>query len=389
MKERVRRLSLRSVVRIRAVGGRYEKFLSDCLDRGIPLSQIEPIDEGVQLTVPAGSYRRLHRLARRNRTRLRVEQRNGIWFQIRFLRGRWGLIVGAAAFAALLCALQNLIWTVEYTGISLAAQETAAEILYEAGLCSGAWVTPELLEKGEQALLQWQEVSWAALNFQQGRLMVEAAPALDTLSVESNEPVDLIAAADGVILSVNAQEGFVCKTAGQTVAKGDVLIAAHQPDRNQTVRTAHPKGEVIARVEQTFTCEQPLRYQVDAPSGILESRYTLQSFWGFWTPVEKEFPETGEQKVYHRPVSVAGFSLPATLTETLWIDHSAQWMDLDADSARQFARYACMKALYTQYPGAQIRTSTEKESWSDQLLSYSVTVCFDADIARAADVEEP
>lgn len=389
MKERVRRLSLRSVVRIHAAGGRYEKFLSDCLDRGIPLSQIEPIDEGVQLTAPASSYRRLHRLARRNRTRLRVEQRNGIWFQIRFLRGRWGLIVGAAAFAILLCTLQNLIWTVEYTGISLAAQETAAEILYEAGLCSGAWITPELLEKGEQALLQWQEVSWAALNFQQGRLMVEAAPALDTLSVESNEPVDLIAAADGVILSVNAQEGFVCKTAGQTVAKGDVLIAAHQPDRNQTVRTAHPKGEVIARVEQTFTCEQPLRYQVDAPSGALESQYTLQSFWGSWTPVEKGFPETGEQKVYHRPVSVAGFSLPATLTETLWIDHSAQWMDLDADSARQFARYACMKALYTQYPGAQIRTRTEKESWSDQLLSYSVTVCFDADIARAADVEEP
>ena len=104
---------------------------------------------------------------------------------------------------------------------------------------------------------------------------------------------------------------------------------------------------------------------------------------------EKDFPETGEQKVYHRPVSVAGFALPATLTETLWIDHSAQWMELDADSAREFARYACMNALYTQYPGAQIRTSTEKETWSDQLLSYSVTVCFDANIARAADVEEP
>ena len=44
MKERVRRLSLRSVVRIRAVGGRYEKFLSDCLYLGIPLSKIEPID---------------------------------------------------------------------------------------------------------------------------------------------------------------------------------------------------------------------------------------------------------------------------------------------------------------------------------------------------------
>ena len=389
MKAGTRRLPLRSVVRIRAVGGRYEKFLSDCLDRGIPLSQVEPIEEGVQLTVTARSYRRLHRLARRNRTRLRIEQRSGVWFRLRLLRGRWGLAVGAAAFAALLWALQNLIWTVEYSGISLAAQQTAAEILYDAGLCSGVWVTPELLEKGEQALLQWKEVSWAALNFHQGRLMVEAAPALDTLFVESNDPVDLIAAADGVILSVNAQEGFVCKTEGQTVAKGDVLIAAHQPDRNQTVRTAHPKGEVIARVEQTFTCEQPLRYQVDAPSGDLKSQYTLQSFGGAWTPFEKDFPETGEQKVYHRPVSVAGFALPATLTETLWIDHSAQWMELDADSARKFARYACMNALYTQYPGAQIRTSTEKETWSDQLLSYSVTVCFDANIARAADVEEP
>ena len=380
---------LRSTIRFCAVGGRYEKLLSDCMEQGIPLSEVEPIEEGVRITAPASAYRRIHRLARHSRTRLRIEQRRGVWFHVRRFRGRWGIAVGTMVFAALLWAMQNLVWTVEYTGIGLSEQQTAANLLYQAGIFPGAWVTADLLEKGEQALLGWEKLGWAALNFSQGRLTVEAAPALDSLAVEGNEPVDLIAAADGIILSVNAQEGFVCKTAGQTVAKGDVLIAAQQPDRNQTVRTAHPKGEVIARVEQIFTCTQPLRYQVDAPTGRLKSQYALQSFWGSWTINPTEFPETGEQKIYHRPFSVAGFSLPATVTETVWVEHGAEWMELDHQAALQFARYACLSALYEQYPHAQIRTSTETEEWSDQLLSYSVSICFDANIARAADVEEP
>ena len=389
MKTKVHNPVFCSVVRLQAIGGRYEKFLSDCLAKGIPLSQIEPIEEGVRLTAPAQSYRQLHRLARRARTRLRVEQRAGMWFQVRRFRSRWGIAAGIAVFAILLWAMQNLVWTVEYTGIGLAAQQTAAEILDQAGIRTGVWVTPDLLEKGEQALLRWRELGWAALNFSQGRLTVEAAPTLDTLTVESNDPVDLVAAADGVILSVNAQEGFVCKTVGQTVAKGDVLIAAQQPDRNQTIRTAHPKGQVIARVEQTFTCEQPLRYQVDAPTGKLESQYTLQTVFGSWTLNPADFPGTGEQKVYHRPLTIAGFSLPATITETVWVEHGAQWMKLDEQTALEFARYACLSALYEQYPQARIRTSTEKETWNDQLLSYAVTICFEADIARAANVEEP
>lgn len=377
------------VVRFSATGGRYARFLSDCLAAGLPLSGVEPAGEGVRAWAQARAYKRLRPLARRHRTRLRVLERRGLWFRLRPLFRRWSLAAGAAVFFALLWGMQQLVWAIDCPGLDAARSQTARALLAEAGLWPGARVTSELLEQGEQALLGWEELAWASLHFERGRLTVEAAPALEPLSVEGNDPVDLVAAADGVILSVNAQEGFVRKTAGQTVARGEVLIAATQPDRNETVRIAHPKGQVIARVTRTFTCEQPLRSQALAPTGNLESAYTLQTFWGSLPLGGQELPAGGQRQVYHRQLTLAGFVLPATLEETLWVELGPVEQVLSREAARQFARLACMQALYGEFPDAAVHTSAEEEAWEGETLRYSLTVCFDADIARSADVEEP
>ena len=385
----MKRLFVSATVRFSVQGGRYERFLSDCLAAGIPLNGVEPCGEGVRAWAPARAYKRLRPLARRHRTRLRVLERRGLWFRLRPLRRRWGLAVGTMVFCLLLWGMQQLVWAIDCQGLDPARQQTARALLAEAGLWPGALVTRELLERGEQALLDWDELAWASLSFSQGRLRVEAAPALDTLSVEGNDPVDLVAAADGVILSVNAQEGFVCKTAGQTVARGEVLIAARQADRNEVLRTAHPHGQVIARVTRTFTCEQPLMYQVEAPTGNLKSAYTLQTFWGSLSLGGQELPSGGEIRTYHRQLSLLGFPLPATLRETVWVERGMVEQALSRETARQFARLACLRALYEAFPDAELRTSTEEENWEGNVLRYSLTLCFDADIARPADVEEP
>ena len=385
----MKRLFFSATVRFSAQGGRYARFLSDCLAAGIPLTGVEPCGEGVRAWAPARAYKRLRPLARRHRTRLRVLERRGLWFRLRPLRRRWGLAVGAAVFCLLLWGMQQLIWAIDCQGLDPARQQTARALLTEAGLWPGARVTRELLEQGEQALLDWDDLAWASLSFSQGRLRVEAAPALDTLPVEGNDPVDLVAAADGVILSVNAQEGFVCKTAGQTVARGEVLIAARQADRNEVLRTAHPRGQVIARVTRTFTCEQPLVCRSEAPTGDMESTYALQTFWGVLLLSDQELPAGGEIRTYHRQLSLLGLLLPVTLRETVWVERGVVEQTLSRETARQFARLACMRALYEAFPDAELRTSTEEESWEGEVLRYSLTLCFDADIARPADVEEP
>lgn len=385
----MKRLFFSATVRFSAQGGRYARFLSDCLAAGVPLTRVEPCGEGVRAWAPARAYKRLRPLARRHRTRLRVLERRGLWFRLRPLRRRWGLAVGVAVFCLLLWGMQQLIWAIDCQGLDPARQQTARALLAEAGLWPGARVTRELLEQGEQALLDWDELAWASLSFSQGRLRVEAAPALDTLPVEGNDPVDLVAAADGVILSVNAQEGFVCKTAGQTVARGEVLIAARQADRNEILRTAHPNGQVIARVTRTFTCEQPLVCRSEAPTGDMESTYALQTFWGVLPLSDQELPAGGEIRTYHRQLSLLGLLLPVTLRETVWVERGVVEQTLSRETARQFARLACMRALYEAFPDAELRTSTEEESWEGEVLRYSLTLCFDADIARPADVEEP
>ena len=57
-----------------------------------------------------------------------------------------------------------------------------------------------------------------------------------------------MAAADGILLEVNVQEGFAVKSVGQTVAAGDVLVSAYKPDPYEQPVESHAKGLVVAAV---------------------------------------------------------------------------------------------------------------------------------------------
>ena len=58
---------------------------------------------------------------------------------------------------------------------------------------------------------------------------------------------DLVAACDGVIVSVNAQSGEAAVEAGDTVRKGDVLIRGEERAGAEETRGISARGEVVAR----------------------------------------------------------------------------------------------------------------------------------------------
>ena len=99
-------------VRFVALGGRYERFVSRCAQAGIPLARLRPMPGGVCGVMPARYYKRAAAQARPCRTRLRVKRRQGLWFRLRNYQGRWGLLLGPLAFAAVFVLMQQMVWSI-------------------------------------------------------------------------------------------------------------------------------------------------------------------------------------------------------------------------------------------------------------------------------------
>lgn len=365
-----------------AFGGRSEKLITLCGRQGVPLYNIRPTADGFTARLPARRYREVSRLARRCGTRLRVRERRGVFFRLRAYRGRWGLVLAPLVFAAAVHLLGQSVWSIRYDGLDAAARSRVEQVLYSMDICEGAVLTQEKLRLAEKQLMDGDEAfGWVSLNFEKGRLVVEASPALQKPAIESNDPVDLVAAADGILLEVNVQEGFAVKSVGQTVAAGDVLVSAYKPDPYEQPVESHAKGLVVAAVKKTYQCVQPSTYEVQALTGRVASSCRLRLF-GHTFELGAQLPESEDVRTVHRPLTVLGFALPATIEERYVPQREARQFHLTPDGARQYARFACLAQLYAEFPDAEIIAESRQESWDGGTLTYTMTVDFKADIAR-------
>ena len=365
-----------------AFDGQSEKLITLCNRQGIPLYAVRPTADGFTAHLPARRYREASRLARRCGTRLRVRERRGVFFRLRAYRGRWGLVLAPLVFAAAVHLLGQSVWSIRYDGLDAAARNQVEQMLYSMDICEGAVLTQEKLRLAEKQLMDGDEAfGWVSLNFEKGRLVVEASPALQKPAIESNDPVDLVAAADGILLEVNVQEGFAVKSVGQTVAAGDVLVSAYKPDPYEQPVESHAKGLVVAAVKKTYQCVQPSTYEVQALTGRVVSSCRLRLF-GYTLELGAQLPEGGEVRTVHRPLTVLGFALPATIEERYVPQREARQFHLTPDGARQYARFACLAQLYAEFPDAEIIAESRQESWDGGTLTYIMTVDFKADIAR-------
>lgn len=371
-------------VRFCAQGGRYEKLISLCGQQGVPLEHIRSAPGGFTALLPARFYRQTARLARRCRTRLRVQKKQGLYFRCKRYRGRWGLVAGPLVFLVAINLFGQAVWSIRWEGLSAVQQRQVETELYSKDIYEGAFLTQEKIRTTEKQLLsQSSELGWIALNFEKGRLVVEVAAAREKPQIEPNDAVDLVAAADGVILETNVQEGFLQKKVGQTVAAGEVLISSVLPDRNLIPIESHAKGSVIAAVEKTYQCTQPFHYDAQTLTGEVRTQKSLRL--GPW-----QLPLGGAQleeavpvKVRHEQLSVLGFALPVTIEERIQASSELRQFTLEEQAAREYARYACLQQLYSEFPGAQLVTESQNEDWQAEALIYTLTAYFKADITRA------
>ena len=372
--------SLWAGVRFTARNGSPEALLTDAAGQGLHLYGIFSLPGGFYGHCAAWQYRRLAALARHRRVRLRMEKRMGLYFLLRPLLRRKGLWVGLVAWGLVLLWLQGLVWAVDYGSLTTGQRTRAGAVLRSCGLQPGAIVSEELLRSGEYALLESGEFSWASLNFEKGRLAVEAAPARARPEIAAGTLHGLRARCNGTVLRINLISGTMLVAPGQTVEAGQGLIGTARSERDGTLIFAPAAGTVVAQLEWEINQSVPLAETLPQLTGENATNYQL-FFAGHSVALSPSAPEgDGLYRARHLQLEVFGLPLPCAVEETTYYGQQQETMYRTEAQALTLARLQGLRALHDAFPDADILARREECTVQEDTLHYNAMYTVAADI---------
>lgn len=374
--------SLWAGVRFTARNGSPEALLTDAAGQGLHLYGISSLPGGFCAHCAAWQYRRLAALARHRRVRLRVEKRMGLYFLLRPLLQRKGLWAGLVAWGLVLVWLQGFIWAVDYGSLTTGQRARAGAVLRSCGLQPGTAVIEELLRCGEYALLESGEFSWASLNFEKGRLAVEAAPAHAHARPEiaAGTLHGLRAKCNGTVLRTNLSSGTMLVAPGQTVEAGQGLIGTARSERDGTLIFAPAAGTVVAQLEWQTDQSVPLAETMPQLTGKNTTNYKL-----FFAEHSAAFCPSapdgdGLCRTRHLQLEVFGLPLPCAVEETTYYGQQQEMMYRTEAQALTLARLQGLRALHDAFPDAEIFARREECTVQEDALHYHAVYTVAADI---------
>lgn len=363
-----------------ARNGSPEALLTDAAGQGLHLYGISSRPGGFCAHCAAWQYRRLAALARHRRVRLRVDKRKGLYFLLRPLLRRKGLWAGLVAWGLVLVWLQGLIWAVDYGSLTTGQRARAGAVLRSCGLQPGTVVTEELLRTGEYALLESGEFSWVSLNFEKGRLAVEAAPARARPEIAAGTLHGLRAKCNGTVLRTNLASGTMLVVPGQTVEAGQGLIGTARSERDGTLIFAPAAGTVVAQLEWETNQSIPLAETLPQLTGANKANYRL-FFAGHSAALSPSAPEgDGLYRTRHLRLEVFGLPLPYAVEETTFYAQQQKTLYRTEAQALTLARLQGLRALHDAFPDADILARREECTVQENTLHYNAVYTVAADI---------
>lgn len=372
--------SLWAGVRFIARNGSPEALLTDAAGQGLHLYGISSVPGGFCAHCTAWQYRRLAAFARHRRVRLRIEKRQGLYFLLRPLLRRKGLWVGLVAWGLVLVWLQGLVWAVDYGSLTTGQQARAGVVLRSCGLQPGTIATEELLRTGEYALLESGEFSWASLNFEKGRLAVEAAPARTRPEIAAGTLHGLRAKCNGTVLRTNLASGTMLVVPGQTVEAGQGLIGTARSERDGTLIFAPAAGTVVAQLEWETSQSIPLAVTLPQLTGANKANYRLFFAWHSAALSPSASDGDGLCRTRHLQLEVFGLPLPCAVEETTFYAQQQKTLYRTEAQALTLARLQGLRALHDAFPDAEILARREECTVQEDTLHYNAVYTVAADI---------
>lgn len=359
-----------------------QRFLNLASRHGVRLSHLRREEDGLSASAPGNSRVRIEQLAVQGGWRFSLLERRGPGLLTERIAARPGLIAGGALFLVLLQCFGQLLWTIDFGGLGEEQTYRLRTLLAGYGIYEGARMEEKTLESARQAALQQSDLfGWITLNFAGGCLFVESTEARYQ-ELRAEVPLQALYAREaGEITAMNAESGFAAVRPGQMVEQGQMLVGSVRLDHDGDPVYQGASGEVVARVEKSYTSFQPFRQETEILTGTCVTQAEL---YMLGRPLGNGGPalETAAERIVSwEPVRLGRLSLPACIRfESAW-PRARRIIVHSAAQARALARRACRDALLAEFPDAVVEAETCRWQTTGEGEACTVTYRFCADIA--------
>ncbi len=375
---------VRGTVVLRAEGGLCERFLSLLSELDPPLSvwNVRRGDGAVTLCCRAEDYPRLRTPARRTGTRVRALQKRGLPFVARPLVRRTGLFVGAALAVAVYMMLSSRIWILDI-GVDdpvLAARIEAK--LAQSGVAIGTRMNDvDVPSVRMRMIAEIQEINQLSLYFDGSIARVDVQLQKISAVPPDKSPANVVAAADGRVVTMRATVGTPLVMAGEAVVKGDLLVCGAVETEKGTL-LHHASAVVLAETTHCFEETVPLTELVSRDGRVIEQPSLCILSWRIPLYSRAAFDEEWTVTSHERFLSLFGTTLPLGIRSERYTQRVMTEVTYSRAQAERLAKERLEARAQEALADAQIRDVQWNGYWEGDTYRLKATYACTEDIAK-------
>ncbi|MDA8441283.1 MAG: sporulation protein YqfD [Peptococcaceae bacterium] len=254
---------------VTASGRELERFFNTAYKQGIVMWTVRRLNPAkISFMIRPAAFAALRPLVRGTGIRLQIERKTGLPFIWSRLSRRKGILIGVLLCGLIIYTLSSFIWFVGVSGNKKLSQQQILQVAESLGVKPGVWRkevdTTQLARELKEKIPQ---TAWVGVTLNGTRVNIQIVEKKERPAPPPGKG-NLIAAKSGLITDVLVIKGVPQVVEGQTVKRGQALIAAEQNPAAQ--------GFVRARVWYTGVGSAKLVDEGVRPTGKVSASLRIK-----------------------------------------------------------------------------------------------------------------
>ena len=270
-------------VRIEVEGYYIERFINICTNKKILIWNLKR-EKGVKLYLNIGinDFKKLSAIARKTNCKVKILRKRGVPFLLNRYKKRKLFAIFLILILALIFTSSRYVWNVDISIKDNLELENISEDIENLGITRGIPKNKIDTEKVINELrLQRDDIAWVGIDIVGTSVKINIVKADKSPDIIKNtDYCNIVAKKSGTIQKITAQNGTAVVNVGDTVQKGDILIAGYMEGKYTDTRYVHSLGEVDAII--LYEKSKEVRYNQDIYhyTGNEENKYEI--FFNTW-----------------------------------------------------------------------------------------------------------
>lgn len=306
--------NVKGYVRVEIIGQESSSFINKCIQSGIQIWDIHPLDKDrVLVSISVTEVRKVKTILKENKLKIRIKEKKGTPFLLKRMWKRNGFILGMLSFIFVLFLLSNMIWNINVTGANPKTEYELRKAAVEIGVTKGKFIflLPNVREIQRELTEKMENVTWIGVTQHGTSYRFEVVEKEIPETKQITGPRHLVATKQAVIHSVFVEKGQPVVRANDYVKKGSLLVSG-LIGKEKKPELVSAKGEIWGEVWYQTEVEVPLNTSFQTYTGKYKNRHYVTLF-GLELPVygfsDGEFQDKTET-LNETPLYLAKWKMP-------------------------------------------------------------------------------